>query len=423
METLIAKLKEQEKLYCEEKKKIEYLEVHYDNIEGVLKGSFQAATEEIKAYTSDISKMNLSELDLMATLVHENGHRENADIYHLEMSPEQIYNINQYDELGQKIRELLFRRNEYLKSGDINVFNNESKDFSYYSDALMKKEIDPYESARDPNSFTKEMSFIMNEVMNEWQQKYAPFYDEQNTSVAKEYFCRTGQYARTNDENYDKAIKQILTIGGVDFNQYRTRDFQCHSAEIKKLNEIAQNGDKAQIAAAREKLIREGVTVIPSLQATPSQKRNGYLTRHNPRSSLSLEKDAGKIVITKEEKIAALTKQGIFDGTEDEKDLEMFGCNKDMVIHYKETPKKKKIPDLSDENFIVKPSAKNVESSSNGAENSQKTTASPSVAKRLKELRGLVKRDESLGNGAGKIMQKQLDGRLLMTTMRQQTRY
>lgn len=52
------------------------------------------------------------------------------------MSPEQIFRVDRFDEVGQKIRELVLRRNEYLKTGNIEVFNDDSKDFSYYADAV-----------------------------------------------------------------------------------------------------------------------------------------------------------------------------------------------------------------------------------------------------------------------------------------------
>lgn len=90
---------------------------------------FYAGADQIYVFTSDGSTQNRSELELDATLVHESGHREGADVYHLAMSPEQIFRVDRFDEVGQKIRELVLRRNEYLKTGNIEVFNDDSKDF------------------------------------------------------------------------------------------------------------------------------------------------------------------------------------------------------------------------------------------------------------------------------------------------------
>lgn len=189
------------------------------------------------------------------------------------MSPEQIFRVDRFDEVGQKIRELVLRRNEYLKTGNIEVFNDDSKDFSYYADAVKNGEITPFESVRDIRSFNREMSFIMNQTMEEWNNKYGKFYEKQSAAKAKEYFCRVGKYARSDEQNYNKALERILTIGGVNFNKYRETDFKCNSDEILKISETVQKGNEAEIAALRQELIDEGIAVIPSLQATNRQKR------------------------------------------------------------------------------------------------------------------------------------------------------
>lgn len=298
-------------------------------------------------------------MELDATLVHESGHRENADVYHLAMSPEQVFRVDRFDEVGQKIRELVLRRNEYLKTGNIEVFNDDSKDFSYYADAVKNGEITPFESARDIRSFDREMSFIMNQTMEEWNNKYGRFYEKQSAAKAKEYFCRVGKYARSDEQNYNKALERILTIGGVNFNKYRETDFKCNSDEILKISETVQKGNEAEIAALRQELIDEGITVIPSLQATNRQKKKGYLTRHNPKSVIELEEDSGEQIVTVEEQIENLKELGVIDESESPEDLEdLKESMEDFKYMYKKTPKKKKIPDLSDDKFIAKPAEK-----------------------------------------------------------------
>ena len=417
MSTFIEKLKEQEKLYSNERKKVEYSHIHTSGYQEILRGGFQPATEQINIYTSDVGKQNASDIEFTTALVHENGHEENANVYHLEMSPEQIFNVAECDEIGQKIRELIFRRNEYLKNGDPAVFNDLNGDFSYYADALAQGKIDPFKSAHDAQSFDTEMSFIMNQTMEEWQKKYGEFYNTQNTAQAEEYFCRVGALAQANEDNYNKAINQILNIGGVNFNQYRTHEFRNVSEEISELGEIVRRGDAAEINATRQKLIDEGVSVIPSLQATSKQKNQGYITRYNHHSALPLEKSSEEMVITKEEKIQNFTDMGILDGSEDQEFLELIGADKDTVVKYEATPEKKKIPDLSDEDFIVKPDKTMTQSASEGAKHSADATV-----QRLKELRGLGENSGKLGSGAGKIMQRQLDNRIALAAMQQYSR-
>lgn len=406
MTILTEKLREQEKLYSEKKKKIEYNHVHTSGYEPLFRGAFDYSGGQISVFTSDIGSQNQSDIELMATLAHEYGHKENADVYHMEMSSEQIYKVNQCDEVGGKMRELLVRRNEYLKTGDISVFNDLNNDFSYYSEAVANGEIDPFKSVGDRNSFDKEMSFIMNRTMEEWQKKYGQAYDEQSTAIAKEYFCRVGKYAQHNDTNYNKALTQILNIGGVDFNRYRTQDFHCNSEKVCELGSIVRQGDEMQIAAARQKLIDEGISVVPSLRATSKQMKNGYLTRHNPHSFSPLKKSSEEVLVTKEEKIKNLTNAGFLDGTEDAGYLEAIGCDKDTLIKNEQTPEKQKIPDLSDKNFIVKPQ-KITQTSSEKTETSKTESTRQSIRQKIQNLRGFGKNNSDFGNGAGKIMQRQ----------------
>lgn len=418
MSNLIEQLKEQEKLYSDECKKIEYNRIHTTGYEESLKGGFKPSSGQISIFTSNEGAQNKSDIELTSSLVHENGHEESANVYHLEMSPEQIYQVAQCDEIGQKMRELLFRRNEYLKTGDLNVFNDLNQDFPYYAEAINKGEINPYKSAQDPKAFDEEMSFIMNRTMEEWQKKYGQFYESQNTTQAKEYFCRVGTHAQANEANYNKAIDQILNIGGVNFNQYRKLDFSEASPEIRELGEILQQGDISKINEKRQQFIDDGISVIPSLQATSRQKRQGYLTQHNPQSNLPLEKSSEEVIITKEEKIKNLTEMGILDGSEDNAFLNLMGVNQDSVVKYEETPQKAKIPDLSDEDFIVKPTEKISQTLSE-----EQTHSTNNTIQRLKELRGIGNNNEKLGSGAGKIMQRQLDKRIALAAMQQYIRH
>lgn len=241
------------------------------------------------------------------------------------------------------------------------------------------------------------MSFIMNKTMEEWNNKYGKFYEKQSAAKAKEYFCRVGKYARSDEQNYNKALERILTIGGVNFNKYRETDFKCNSDEILKISETVQKGNEAEIAALRQELIDEGITVIPSLQATNRQKKKGYLTRHNPKSVIKLEEDSGEQIVTVEEQIENLKELGLIDESESPEDLEdLKESMEDFKYMYKKMPKKKKIPDLSDDKFIAKPAEKREKSSQSRAE-------------RLKELRGLGENWNDLGGGAGRIMRQKIN--------------
>lgn len=395
MTSLIEKLKKQQKAYSDKKKKVEYLDVYTSDQESEYKGTFHPKNNHIRVYTSNVSPQNRSELELDATLVHESGHRENADVYHLAMSPEQVFRVNLCDEVGQKIRELVLRRNEYLKTGNIEVFNDLNKDFSYYADAVKSGEITPLESARDIQSFDREMSFIMNKTMEEWNNKYGELYELQNYITAKEYFCRVGKYARSDEQNYNKALERILTIGGVNFNKYRETDFKCNDDEILKISKTVQNGNEAEIAALlseqREEMMWFG-GVIPSLRAKKRQQKKGYLTRYNPKSAIELKKYYSEETL--EDIIKHYKSSGDIKRVKELEEIKKSRGN--IKFEHKKTPKKKKIPDVSDDKFIAKPAEKREKTSQDRAE-------------RLKELRGLGTSRDNLGGGAGRIMRQKIN--------------
>ena len=159
-----------------------------------------------------------------------------------------------------------------------------------------------------------------------------------------------------------------------------------------------QKGNEAEIAALRQELIDEGIAVIPSLQATNRQKKKGYLTRHNPKSVIELEEDSGEQIVTVEEQIENLKELGLIDESESPEDLEdLKESMEDFKYMYKKMPKKKKIPDVSDDKFIAKPAEKREKTSQDRAE-------------RLKELCGLGTSRDNLGGGAGRIMRQNVNG-------------
>lgn len=395
MTGLVEKLKKQQKAYSDKKKKVEYLDVYTSEQASEYRGVFYYQNDQIHVFTSNVSSQNRSDLELDTTLAHEAGHRENADVYHLAMSPEQVFRVNCCDEVGQKIRELVLRRNEYLKTGNIDVFDDLNDDFSYYADAVKSGEITPLESARDIHSFDREMSFIMNKTMEEWNKKYGERYEVQNYIRAEEYFCRVGEYARSNEQNYNKALEQILTIGGVNFNKYRKTDFKCNNDEILKISKTVQNGNEAEIAALLSEE-REWMMLcdgrIPSLRAKKRQQKKGYLTRFNPKSAIELEEYYSEKTL--EDIIKHYKCSGDIKTVKELEEIKKSRGN--IKFEHKTTPKKKKIPDLSDDKFIVKPSEKREKSSQSRTE-------------RLKELRGLGENRSDLGGGAGRIMRQKIN--------------
>lgn len=388
MTDLVEELKKQQKLYSDKKKEIEYLNVYTQEVENSLNGAYFFDTDRIMLYTSGVGKQNKSEIELTSTLVHENGHDEINHLYHLGMSPEEIHKLNKCDEISQNMRMLLYRRNEYLKTGDINVLNDVNGNFSFYKKAIESGEISPIASSQDKESFDKEMSLIMNGTMDMWNKKYEEAYETQLDGVSKEYFIRVGEKAQSNPKNYNKAVNEMLTIGGVNFNDYRQKDFTCNSEFAKHLTEVAKSGDKEQISHLQNEFKKE-IKATPVKDVRWRDRRKGYVTKYDSNAKEELEANSGILVITPEAKIKNLENLGLLDGSEEDQELiKSLGCDKASEVHYTNTPETKEIPDVSDDNFIKQP------------------TKESKLAERLQELRGLKSGEKSIGGGAASLLNK-----------------
>ncbi len=163
-----------------------------------------------------------------SVLIHEQKHRDNygRGIYEYALSPEQAYKVNMHDEISANVASLIYLRDQYLKTGDISVFENEGTRFAFYTDALKNGEINPFSSKQE--DFDKEMSLIANGTRNMWQDLFAQTDDYIDAGVgrARSYGETDGKHAAFYDENYERAQKIMYDIGGIDFTKYMDKDVQ-----------------------------------------------------------------------------------------------------------------------------------------------------------------------------------------------------
>ncbi|MBO6282046.1 MAG: hypothetical protein J6N49_05910 [Alphaproteobacteria bacterium] len=172
---------------------------------------------------------------------HEVKHNDNNDrgVYAYPMSEEQIYKINMHDEISANLASLVYLRDQYLKTGDISIFERENDGhFSFYGEAIKNGVIEP--NSDDPAEFTKEMAFLVNGTQKMWMEKYSEQYIEQNFGAAKLYDSTKfndaeGKYAQFYDQNYANAVKNCYTIGGIDFSQYMQQDVEIPKDGLAKL--------------------------------------------------------------------------------------------------------------------------------------------------------------------------------------------
>ena len=104
-------------------------------------------------------------------LLHEQKHRDNINqgIYDYPVSPEQAYKLNMYDEISAMTTELIALRDEYIRTGDISVFDKDDSRFHFYKEAIEKGEINPRSNTKE--DFDKDMRLIANGTKNMWMQK------------------------------------------------------------------------------------------------------------------------------------------------------------------------------------------------------------------------------------------------------------
>ena len=176
------------------------------------------------------------------TLIHEQKHRDNylQGFYAYAVSPEQAYKRNMHDEISATMAELISLREEYIETGDINVFDRIPK-LSFYKKAIEKGEINPRSQYKE--DFDKDMRFIVNGTQKMWVDAYGrDFYIDNCLWKYANRSDHEGKYAAYWDQNYQNSLKIAYNIGGVDFTKYMEKDVEIpEEANAKMIEKIANN--------------------------------------------------------------------------------------------------------------------------------------------------------------------------------------
>ena len=220
------------------------------------------------------------------TMLHEQKHRDNNNqgMYEYPVSPEQAYKLNMYDEISAMTTELIALRDEYIRTGDISVFDKDDSRFHFYKEAIEKGEINPRSNTKE--DFDKDMRLIANGTKNMWMQKWAPteMYIDECASNAVAYGDMTGKYAQYYDQNYERGKKIALTIGGVDFTQYLDNDVEIPEAGRKRLREYLIANENYKPAEDVKKLSNQDLAKkynIPAYDGSMSlQQYQDYLQHY-----------------------------------------------------------------------------------------------------------------------------------------------
>ncbi len=159
----------------------------------------------------------------METLIHEHQHQIAANKGALDwpVSLEQAYMLDIHDEIAANIAVLLYKRAEYIRTGNLDVFDGF---FSYYKDQIITGNINPKSNTKE--DFEKDMSVVADMTRIMWLGTYGveDSYPKQHYRNACIYGDESGKYKNFWNENYLKSLKIIYNIGGVDFTQFMEKD-------------------------------------------------------------------------------------------------------------------------------------------------------------------------------------------------------
>ena len=250
-------------------------------------GAYQ--TNETNSITSNFIKEN-NEWNEWAqgdnVLIHEQKHRDNNNqgLFEYPVSPEQAYKLEMYDEISANMASLLLLRDEYIRTGDISVFDKDDGRFHFYKEAIERGEINPRSNVKE--DFDKEMRLIANGTKDMWMQDFAETesYIDCGASSAYEYGDKTGKYAQYYDQNYERGKKIALTIGGVDFTQYLDNDVEIPEVGRKQLREYLIGDENYKPAEDVKKLSNQDLAKkynIPAYDGSMSlQQYQDYLQHY-----------------------------------------------------------------------------------------------------------------------------------------------
>ena len=198
-----------------------------------------ANTITVNYHENDERYRDLEENGRDAILYHEQKHRSNnnkgfkADS--IRVAPEQYYKLCMADEISANMATLVYLREEYIKTRDINVFDKDGGRFSFYKEAVQKGDVNPFSS--DPKAFEKEMSLIMNGTQKMWEDRYATLYAKTHTKKTQMYSMIGNVNFEGNEAEYQKQLDIAYTIGGVNFKQYMQKDIEI-PIESKQIMDI-----------------------------------------------------------------------------------------------------------------------------------------------------------------------------------------
>lgn len=175
-----------------------------------------------------------SEKPLKTVVAHERRHRDNDfatftasdgktyKALNAPMGLVQRHKLTQADEIGAYITEVLTLRQEYIEADEqgqkklVAEMENDER-FGWYFKGVKSGRYDPL--SKDSRSIKHELDSIGGECASRWKRNLYNSYSEALKERTEGYFKESRfQDVKPNNDNYNKALSAMLTIGGHDFS-------------------------------------------------------------------------------------------------------------------------------------------------------------------------------------------------------------
>ena len=215
----------------------------YNNVAAYFSKNKQSVTQNHYLY------MDHNKIHEISLLAHEQKHRDNSlfDLPNTPMSLEQHYKALCHNEISASIVELLQLRQMYIDAPSQQernkVIEAMSINFEFYANLLKStgdNKIDPLSTS--PKDFDKEMKLIANYIQQSWMKNRAPTYHKTNNLVVEGvFYIHNYSTLQENDENYQRYLDTVYTIGGINFSKYMNKDIECYAQNVKEAQELIDN--------------------------------------------------------------------------------------------------------------------------------------------------------------------------------------
>lgn len=285
-------------------------------------------------YSTESAKYN-NYAQTTAVLIHEQKHKDNFDagLHSYPVSPQQTYKLSMHDEISANIAMLIYLRQKYLETGDINVFYFDvTNKFDFYAKAIEDKKIVP--DSKYFEDFNKEMAFIANGTRKMWEEKFAMTYVGACLYRVSMYSDFSGHYAPYHEQNYQQQLRSIYTIGGIDFWHFMKKDVEIPQKAEKRLDAIIK--EKTPVMP-KENLLSRIKNKVASWFApkpkAPENKQIFHIRADLPQYKMWQDKDGYRVSEVlqrdipdmKKQVIATPTKSYVVEDAKKAEQLRFFG--------------------------------------------------------------------------------------------------